>query len=533
MRFIFSVLWVVSAILLASCASRPPANTENTLSTADERSSFFSSFAARFKTANVDQTIDLDHDSVNAHSGHSADLWSRIRRGFQMPDLKNDLAQAQLSWYAARPEYVQRMTERSKLYLYHIVEALEARNMPTELALLPFIESAYNPQALSVAKAAGMWQFIPGTGRSYNLKQNIFLDERRDVLASTNAALDYLAKLHGMFGDWRLALAAYNWGEGNVLRAIARNRKAGLPTDYLSLKIPRETRHYVPKLQAVKDIVAQPQKYGLTLPSIPDHPYFVTVTTARDIDVAIAAQLAGLSVDAFRALNPSFSKPIILGATQPQILLPFENAQIFEQGLNNYQGLLSSWTTYTVTKRERTTTLAAKIGVDPATLSAINKIPVGMRLKPGSTVLIPKVKAEDDEDISAYIAENAVFALEPDVPDTRKMLIRVRRHETMAAFAKRYRIPVAQIQAWNHTKRTKLAPGQIVMLHVPTSQKPTLVKAKLRVRPVPPTANAIKARAVKLNAKKPVVKHKAKVGPIKTPKTKAQGSLPARKIASN
>lgn len=156
-----------------------------------------------------------------------------------------------------------------------------------------------------------------------------------------------------------------------------------------------------------------------------------------------------------------------------------------------------------------------------------------MRLKPGSTVLIPKVKAEDDEDISAYIAENAVFALEPDVPDTRKMLIRVRRHETMAAFAKRYRIPVAQIQAWNHTKRTKLAPGQIVMLHVPTSQKPTLVKAKLRVRPLPPTANAIKARAVKLNAKKPVVKHKAKVGPIKTPKAKAQSSLPARKIASN
>ncbi|WP_185181682.1 transglycosylase SLT domain-containing protein [Mycoavidus sp. B2-EB] len=528
MRFIFSVLCAVSAVLLASCASTPPANIDSTLSPADARPSFLSSLTARFKTADVDQTIDLDHDSVDAHSGKEADLWNRIRRGFQIPELRTNLAQAQLSWYLARPEYVQRMTERSKLYLYHIVEALEARNMPTELALLPFIESAYNPQALSIAQAAGMWQFIPGTGRSYNLKQNIFLDERRDVLASTNAALDYLTKLHDMFGDWRLALAAYNWGEGNVLRAIARNRKAGRPTDYLSLKIPTETRNYVPKLQAVKDIIAHPEKYGLTLPSIPDHPYFVTVTTTRDIDVAVAARLAGLSVDAFRALNPSFSKPVILGATQPQILLPFENAQMFEQGLKTYQGLLSSWTTYTVTKRERTAALATKIGVDPATLVAVNQIPAGMRLKPGSTVLIPKAE-DEDEDISAHIAENAVFALEPDGPDTRKMLIRVRRHETMAAFAKRYRVSVTQVQAWNHTKRARLTPGQIVMLHLPISKKATIVTAKLRARPLP-AAHKLTARTVKLKVQTPTIKHKTQVKPIKA---LANRSLPARKIASN
>ena len=162
--------------------------------------------------------------------------------------------------------------------------------MPTELALLPFIESAYNPQALSVAKAAGMWQFVPGTGRDYNLKQNMWQDERRDVLASTSAALDYLSRLHDMFGDWHLALAAYNWGEGNVQRAIARNEAAGLPTDYESLRMPSETRNYVPKLQAVKNIVTNPQMYGLSLPDIPNHPYFVTVTTSRDIDVTMAAE---------------------------------------------------------------------------------------------------------------------------------------------------------------------------------------------------------------------------------------------------
>src|ERR1700731_763473 len=225
------------------------------------------------------------------------------------------------------------MTERSQKYLYYIVEELESRHMPTELALLPFIESAYNPQALSVAKAAGMWQFVPGTGRTYNLKQNMWQDERRDVLASTGAALDYLSRLHDMFGDWYLALAAYNWGEGNVQRAIARNQAAGLPTDYLSLKLPVETRNYVPKLQAVKNIIANPQLYGLTLPAGPNRPYFVSVKTSHDIDVDVAARLAGMPLDEFKALNPSFKKPLIVGSIESPNLLPFDNAQNLERNL--------------------------------------------------------------------------------------------------------------------------------------------------------------------------------------------------------
>ncbi|MBC8747755.1 MULTISPECIES: transglycosylase SLT domain-containing protein [Paraburkholderia] len=461
MRFILSALLVLT---LAACASQGP-----TTNTANNSASQQAVADALRKNATAKETINVDQSSVNQLTSQDADLWGRIRRGFQMTDLQSDLVDMQLNWYLQRPDYVQRMTERSQKYLYHIVEELEARHMPTELALLPFIESAYSPQALSVAKAAGMWQFMPGTGRTYNLKQNMWQDERRDVLASTSAALDYLSNLHDMFGDWQLALAAYNWGEGNVQRAIARNEAAGLPTDYLSLRMPSETRNYVPKLQAVKNLVMNPQMYGLTLPSIPNHPYFVTVTTSHDIDVDIAARLANMSTDEFRSLNPSFKKPVILGATQPQILLPFDNASAFERNLKTYSGSLSSWTTYTVDERATPAAIAQKIGVDADTLMEVNKIPVGMRLKPGSTIVVPR-GSDDDEDISADVAESAVLAMEPDVPDTRKMLIRVRRNQSMAAIALRYGVSVGQLKAWNKTHRDQVSRGQVVVLHVPVGK---------------------------------------------------------------
>src|ERR1700761_2975079 len=465
MRFIFSTLLV---LMLAACASQGPTTISNT--TASNPATQQAVADALRNTASAKETINVDQGSVDQLTSPNADLWARIRRGFQMPDLQSDLVDMQANWYAQRPDYVQRMTERSQKYLYPIVNELEQRNMPTELALLPFIESAYNPQALSVAKAAGMWQFVPGTGKTFNLRNNMFQDERRDVLASTSAALDYLQKLHDMFGDWYLALAAYNWGEGNVQRAIARNEAAGLPTDYQSLRMPMETRNYVPKLQAVKNIIENPQMYGLTLPEIPNHPYFVTVTTSHDIDVDVAAKLANMTPEEFRSLNPSFKKPVILGATQPQILLPFDNASAFERNLKSYSGSLSSWTTYTVTERARPAAIAQKIGVDADTLMEVNKIPAGMRLKPGSTIVVPR--GDDvDEDISADVAESAVLAMEPDVPDTRKMLIRVRRSQSMSALASRYGVSVGQLKAWNRTHRNEVKAGQVIVLHVPVGRR--------------------------------------------------------------
>ena len=479
MRQILSALLVLT---LAACASQGP-TAPNSLSSLPSASRQQAVADTIRRTAAAKETINVDKTSVDSLASGDADLWGRIRRGFQIPDLQSDLVDMQASWYAQRPDYVERMTGRSQKYLYHIVEELEQRHMPTELALLPFIESAYNPQALSVAKAAGMWQFVPGTGRDYNLKQNMWQDERRDVLASTSAALDYLSRLHDMFGDWHLALAAYNWGEGNVQRAIARNEAAGLPTDYESLRMPSETRNYVPKLQAVKNIVTNPQMYGLSLPDIPNHPYFVTVTTARDIDVTMAAKLAGMPVEEFRSLNPSFAKPVILGATNPQILLPFDNATAFQRNLKSYSGALSSWTTYTVTERSRPAAIAEKIGVDADTLMSVNRIPAGMRLKPGSTIVVPR-NDDDDEDISADVAESAVLAVEPDVPDTRKMVIRVRRQQSITTFADRYNVSVAQVRAWNRTHRDSIMPGQVMVLHVPYGRAVPAEPGPVRVETV-------------------------------------------------
>jgi membrane-bound lytic murein transglycosylase D len=342
------------------------------------------------------------------------DLWGRIRSGYAIPDINNSLVEKDMQLFSKRSDTLARSSGRASLYLYHVVEELEKRGMPTELALLPVIESGFNPQALSNRDAAGIWQFVPGTGRDFNLQQNMFKDERRGVLASTDAALTYLQRLYTMFGDWQLALAAYNWGEGNVQKAIQKNRALGKPTDFESLAdlMPAETRNYVPKLQAVKNIIANPSQYGVTLPVIDNTPYFTTVDKTSDIDLAVAAQLAEMSVDEFKALNPQFKKPVIAGDSQ--ILLPKENAEKFHLNLAQWGHALSTWTTHKITgAKESIASLASKFGTTPEVIRQANNIPPQMRLKAGSTILVPKT-ATADNDIAENIVENAQIALEAD-----------------------------------------------------------------------------------------------------------------------
>lgn len=395
------------------------------------------------------------------------ELWDRIRRGFAMPDLQSDLVTDREQWYSNRPDYIGRMTERSSKYLFHIVEELERRQMPTELALLPFIESAFNPQAVSSAKAAGMWQFMPATGKYFSLKQNAFRDDRRDVLASTRAALDYLQKLYGMFGDWHLALAAYNWGEGSVSRAIARNQKAGLGTGYLDLNMPAETRLYVPKLQAVKNIVANPLGFHTELPLIENHPYFQQVKLGRDIDVVLAAKLADIRIEDFKALNPSIQRPVILAAGNPQILLPWDNATVFQRNFEAYgQGQYASWTAWTAPTTLSPSEAAKRIGMSELDLRAVNNIPPRMLIKAGSTLLIPRAK-KMETDVAIQVADNAQMTLAPDIV-TRRTTVKSRKGDTVALIAKRYNLSPANVAMWNSASNsTVFKLNQPVVLFLP------------------------------------------------------------------
>lgn len=398
------------------------------------------------------------------------DLWDRIRRGYAMPNLENDLVRDREQWYTTRPDYIFRMTERSKKYLFHVVEELELRNMPTELALLPFIESAFNPQAVSSAKAAGMWQFMPATGKYFELKQNAFRDDRRDVLASTRAALDYLQKLYGMFGDWHLALAAYNWGEGSVGRAMAKNQRAGLPAGYMDLTMPMETRMYVPKLQAVKNIVGQPTAFNSKLPLIENHPYFQSVTIRRDIDVVLAAKLAEVPLDDFKALNPSVNRPVIMASGTPQILLPWDNAEVFQSNLESYSGgRLASWTVWVAPTTMRPADAAKRVGMSETEFRTVNAIPPRVVIKAGSSLLIPRSDSIKN-DVAITVADNGQLSLAPEVV-LKRSTIKAGKGDSVATIARKYRVQADQVAQWNKVAvSASFKPGQQVVVFLPATQ---------------------------------------------------------------
>lgn len=407
------------------------------------------------------------------------DLWQRIRNGFALKELSGKQVKNFEKWYSNRPEYVQRMCERSQRYLYHIVEEVEKRGMPTEIALLPMIESAYNPMAYSHSHAVGIWQFIPSTAKLYGLERNWWYDGRRDILAATNSALDYLQYLHKLFGgDWQLALAAYNWGEGAVKRAMAKNRAKGKPTNYESLKIPKETRQYIPKLQAVKNIISNPAAYGLELPAVPNHPHFATISTTKHIDVKLAAQFADMSVEEFTSLNPAYNRPVILGKGTRTILLPVDKAEAFSAKFENHDKPLTNWGTYILKPKETLEDVADKFGITLTELRTTNGIHSSQKVNAGHALLVP---ATDDSDEESELNLAAFNNHSPDLPLTGNRTHYVKSGQTLYSIARQYRINVSQLKSWNRLTSNTIRPGQRLSIYG-SSTKKVIARKKSKVK---------------------------------------------------
>ncbi len=336
----------------------------------------------------IDPPAFTDHSFV---SPLPPDLFLRLRAGFKLQDVDQAAVDRELNWYANHPDYLERTWGRAEHYLHYIVQQLNARNMPLELALLPVVESAFEPYAYSRARASGLWQFIPGTGSNYGLKQNWWYDGRRDVVASTRAALDYLQSLHdSLDGDWLLAIAAYNCGEGNVQRAVNRNLRQGKPTDFWHLKLPTETRAYVPKLLAMRRIVANPAAYGLEFSQIDDEPYFTQISTGGQVDLQVVAQLAGMTKEELYELNPAFHR----WATDPtgpySLLVPTDVAEGLEKALLTLTPEQRMRVThYEVQRGDTLANIAKENSTTPELLRHLNGLDTNDKPVVGSTLMVP------------------------------------------------------------------------------------------------------------------------------------------------
>lgn len=391
-------------------------------------------------------------------------LWQRIYSRFDIKDENNSRSKKYEKWYSARPEYIERMMDRSQKYLFYVVGEVEKRGMPSEIALLPMIESAYNPIANSRSKAVGIWQFIPSTGRLYGLKQDWWQDKRRNVVDATNAALDYLQKLHALFGTWDLALAAYNAGEGTVSRAIAKNKAKGLPTDYANLKLPAETKDYVPKLQAIKNIVSNPSQYGLYIDPIPNKPYFTYVEAPAVIDADLAANLAEISYDEFLLLNSEHRRPLIRTNEKTQkFILPINAADTFVKNLSQNEKPLVSWNIYQPKRNEKIKTIANKFDMEESDLIKANDLNPQKLIKPSSIILVAK-KEGTETNAHQDIDESKIQKDSKTEISVSPNKYKVKPGDTLTKIAKKYGISLNELKDINQITASDIQIGSTLQL---------------------------------------------------------------------
>src|SRR5690554_6053369 len=400
------------------------------------------------------EKLDNPDQNITTEVAGQADMWDRLRAGFMLDhDIDNKRVQDQLNWYARHPGYINRVVERGSRYLYHIVNETEKRGLPAEFALLPVVESAFDPFAYSHGRAAGLWQFIPSTGKYFGLTQSWWHDDRRDVIAATDAALTYLDRLTTRFGgDYTLALAAYNSGGGTVSSAMRRNRKSNKPEDFWSLQLPQETRHYVPKLIALAKIFDDPEAYGIELPALLDEPYFDIVDTGGQLDLAQEAELAGVDIDEIYLLNPSYNR----WATNPEgphrLLVPKQNAGEFRQALANFpKEQRVSWQNYKVRKGDNLNSIARKFGTTTSVVRQVNKLDSDL-IRIGQSLLIPS--STRGADAYALSQSQRLQRTQSRKRDGNKVSYTVRSGDTFWDIAREHRVSVREVAAWNG-----MAPG--------------------------------------------------------------------------
>jgi len=412
--------------------------------------------------------------------GDLGNTWERLRVQFKLARPLNARVRRELKWFTANEDYLRRVSERARMYLPYILRETEARGMPVELALLPIIESAYQPFAYSPAGAAGIWQFIPSTAKVFGLKRNWWYDGRRDVVDATRAALNYLEKLGRDFGgDWLLAIASYNWGEGNVARAIRKNRAKGKATDFWSLRVPRETRAYVPRWLAVIEVVARTEHYKVDLPSIPDVEYFEPVHIGSQIDLALAAEMASIDMDEMYLLNAGFNR----WATDPsgphRLLLPVKAVDRFKQHLAGKQPAdLLRWHEHEVTSGQSLAHIAKRYRINVASLGNINAL-TSAHIEPGQVLKVPRLSeagAAVARSSDVYLARRAAVGTQ----DSRRHTYVVRRGDSLWRVARRNGVTVSKLARWNGISRNAIIrPGQRLVVWGKPKRKRATVTASV------------------------------------------------------
>lgn len=456
---------ITSTILLHACSTLPENVPEATpeISQAERRS------IAQTRANSIRQSRSIaspvseldDIDDGLEPPAHEQTVWFRVSQGLDFAlQHHNDAIQEQINWFSSNPEYMLQVTDRSAPFIYEIVAEIERRNLPLELALLPVIESAYNPTARSSANAAGLWQFMAGTAATFGLKRDWWYDGRNDPIASTNAALDYLERLNAQFdGDWLLTLAAYNAGEGTVLRAIERNQRRDRPTDFWSLPLPGETQRHIPRLLGLAHVMADPESHNISLSHIPNQPYMAAIDVGSQIDLTLVANLADLDPDMVFRLNPGY----LQWATHPDgphtVWLPADSLQIFETNFANMESSPITWDRYVIESGDTLSTIARNHNTQVSILQQVNNIS-GSRIVAGQTLLIPRAYRDGDPVPSP---NNMLAAVNTQpVPTTA---YQVRSGDTLWAIANRYKLSISELAVWNDIEPGEiLRPGQSLRL---------------------------------------------------------------------